>query len=271
MPERRPDVVEVVVLAADAHALLRRRRPLVVARLLPQEHVLELVHPGVGEEQRRVVVGHERRAGHDAVAVPLEVLEERRANLLGGHWLYCKVRLKPDSTAGGAGGRGCDRSRSPGRSGSGRDAGTRGRRRCARGRGAASASDADEQGVRDRDPERPRRRLAMRSTWRCPPPRSAAAPAAGPASRSDVSVLAIAPATRSSSMLRSSLRRSIASSMECLAFAASGEALTDLRFRQLAPGEHLQGDEIRVVRDTYLRSLPLPPKRVISGDLPPVD
>ena len=31
MPERRPDVVEVVVLAADAHALLRRRRARVVA------------------------------------------------------------------------------------------------------------------------------------------------------------------------------------------------------------------------------------------------
>ena len=57
----------------------------VVARLLPEEHVLELVHPGVGEEQRRVVVRHERGAGNDAVAVLLEVREKRRADLLGGH------------------------------------------------------------------------------------------------------------------------------------------------------------------------------------------
>src|SRR6187549_3084844 len=89
MPERRPDVIEVVMFAADAHALLRRRRALVVASLLPQEQVLELIHPGVGEEQRGVVVGHERSAGDDAMPVPLEVLQERRANLLGGHWFYC--------------------------------------------------------------------------------------------------------------------------------------------------------------------------------------
>ena len=56
VPVRRPDVVEIVVLAADPHALLRRRRPRVVAPLAAEEHVLELVHPRVGEEQRRVVV-----------------------------------------------------------------------------------------------------------------------------------------------------------------------------------------------------------------------
>ncbi len=76
MPERRPDVVEVVVLAADAHALLRRRRARVGALLAPEEDVLELVHPRVGEEQRRVVARHERRARDDAVSVPLEVVEE---------------------------------------------------------------------------------------------------------------------------------------------------------------------------------------------------
>ena len=85
MAERRPDVVEVVVLAADAHALLRRRRARVVALLAAEEHVLELVHPGVGEEQRRVVVRHERRARDDAVAVSFEVVEERRADLVRGH------------------------------------------------------------------------------------------------------------------------------------------------------------------------------------------
>jgi hypothetical protein len=68
MTMRRPDVVEVVVLAADAHDLLRRGGARVVALLAAEEDVLELVHPGVGEEQRRVVVRDERRAGHDAVA-----------------------------------------------------------------------------------------------------------------------------------------------------------------------------------------------------------
>ena len=69
MPQRRPDVVEVVVLAADPHALLRRRRARVGALLAAEERVLELVHPGVGEEQRRVVGRDERRARDDAVPV----------------------------------------------------------------------------------------------------------------------------------------------------------------------------------------------------------
>ena len=85
MAQRRPDVLEVVVLAADAHALLRAGRPAIVAALLAEEAVLELVHPGVGEQQRRVVGRHERRTGDDAVAVPGEVVEERRADLVRGH------------------------------------------------------------------------------------------------------------------------------------------------------------------------------------------
>ena len=85
MPERRPDVLEVVVLAADAHALLRGRRTRVVARLPAEEDVLELVHPGVGEEQRRIVVRHQRRAGDDAMAVPFEIPEKGRADVRRGH------------------------------------------------------------------------------------------------------------------------------------------------------------------------------------------
>ena len=69
MAQRGPDVVEIVVLAADAHALLRRRGARVVALLAAEEHVLELVHPGVGEQQRRIVAGQQGTAGDHAVAV----------------------------------------------------------------------------------------------------------------------------------------------------------------------------------------------------------
>ena len=65
--------------------LLRRRGARVVALLAAEKQVLELVHPGVREQQRRVVAGHERRARHDAVAVLLEVLQEGRADLVRGH------------------------------------------------------------------------------------------------------------------------------------------------------------------------------------------
>ena len=54
------DVFEVVVLTARADALLRGDGPLIGALLLPEEQVLELHHPGVGEHERRVVARHQR-------------------------------------------------------------------------------------------------------------------------------------------------------------------------------------------------------------------
>jgi hypothetical protein len=78
------DVLEVVVLAAGAQALLRRDSALVGAGLDAGEDVLELHHPGVGEEERRVVVRHERGRGHDLVVVPGKKLEERGSDLAGG-------------------------------------------------------------------------------------------------------------------------------------------------------------------------------------------
>src|SRR3954463_5853359 len=85
MPERRPDVAKVVVLAADAHALLGGGGARIAARLAAEEHVLELVHAGVGEEERRVLMRHERRTGNDAGRVAFEKGKERRADLSGGH------------------------------------------------------------------------------------------------------------------------------------------------------------------------------------------
>ena len=82
---RRSDVLQVVVLPAHAHALLRGRRPLVIPLLTAQEQVLELVHPGVGEQQRRVVGRDEGRAGDDLVALAREEVEERGADLVRGH------------------------------------------------------------------------------------------------------------------------------------------------------------------------------------------
>ena len=55
------DIVEVVMLAAGAHAFLRRGGARIGALLDAGEDVLELHHAGVGEHQRRVIVRHERR------------------------------------------------------------------------------------------------------------------------------------------------------------------------------------------------------------------
>jgi hypothetical protein len=79
------DVVQVVVLAAGANAFLARRGTAVGPLVEAQEHILELVHAGVGEQQRRVVAGYHGRTGHHGVALAREVLEEGAADLGGFH------------------------------------------------------------------------------------------------------------------------------------------------------------------------------------------
>ena len=76
------DIVEIVVLAAGAHAFLRGGGARVGALLEAGEDVLELHHAGIGEHQRRVVARHQRRGRHDRVAVLLEKVEERRPDLV---------------------------------------------------------------------------------------------------------------------------------------------------------------------------------------------
>ncbi len=55
------DLFEIVVFAARAHAFLRRRRASYAADglLQPEEYLLELHHPRVGEQQRGIVRGDE--------------------------------------------------------------------------------------------------------------------------------------------------------------------------------------------------------------------
>ncbi len=76
------DIVEVVVLAAGADAFLRCHGAHIVALLDAGEHVLELNHAGVGEQQRRVVARHQRRRRHDRVAVAMKVVEKTRPDVV---------------------------------------------------------------------------------------------------------------------------------------------------------------------------------------------
>ncbi len=60
MARRVADIVEVVMLAAGAHAFLRTRRPRADRLLRAGEHILERHHAGIGEEERRIVARNER-------------------------------------------------------------------------------------------------------------------------------------------------------------------------------------------------------------------
>ena len=80
------DIVEVVVLAARAHAFLRRDGASVGPALGAGEDVLELHHARIGEHQCRVVARHERARVDDRVVVGGEVIQESAANLVDtGH------------------------------------------------------------------------------------------------------------------------------------------------------------------------------------------
>ncbi len=68
-----PDVLDVVVLAHDPHALLDRGDPRVGRVLLAQEVGQELGHAGVGEQRRPGVVGDETGAGQGDVGAVDEV------------------------------------------------------------------------------------------------------------------------------------------------------------------------------------------------------
>ena len=83
MPRGIADIVEVIMLSARPHAFLRGCRPGRRPRLQPGEHVLERHHAGVGEHQRRIVVGHQRRGGHYLMGIVPEIIEERAADIVG--------------------------------------------------------------------------------------------------------------------------------------------------------------------------------------------
>src|SRR5207249_6483075 len=74
-----------VVLAADAQTLLRVDGARVGPPLLAEEHLLELHHAGVDEEQARIVFGDERGARDDGVAALPEEVQEALADLVAGH------------------------------------------------------------------------------------------------------------------------------------------------------------------------------------------
>ena len=81
MARRAADLLEVVVLAGHSQAALVVGRADVAALLAPGQHVLELDHARVREQQRLVAGRHERRARHLGVAALGEELDVAAAHL----------------------------------------------------------------------------------------------------------------------------------------------------------------------------------------------
>ena len=76
MPRRVTHVLQIVVLAPGADTALGTGGTGVIPGLTAQKDILELVHPRVGEQQRGVVMGHQRRGRHLGVPLAGEVVQE---------------------------------------------------------------------------------------------------------------------------------------------------------------------------------------------------
>src|ERR1700674_89903 len=88
---READVFEVIVLAASAHAFLCRGGARVVAFLEAEEDILELVHPGVGKQQRGIPVRDERAAADTAMPLALKKAQECLPDLVPGPRLCLRL------------------------------------------------------------------------------------------------------------------------------------------------------------------------------------
>ncbi len=90
-----PYLVEVVVLARHAQTFLCIGGTWGETFAVAEEYVFELVHPGVGEHERRVVLYHHRRRGHYLMVFLLEKIYETLSDQVAVHiFLLCFIRIK---------------------------------------------------------------------------------------------------------------------------------------------------------------------------------
>src|SRR4029078_2004743 len=85
------DIVEVVVLAAGAHAFLRRGCAQKLRLILAGEDVIERNHAGIGEHQGWIVTRHERTRSDDLVVALGEEIDEGSTDVVGAGMAQSRV------------------------------------------------------------------------------------------------------------------------------------------------------------------------------------
>ena len=76
--------IQIVVFATRTQAALHIGGAHIAALFRTQEHVLELHHAGIGEQQGGVIARHQRRRRHDGMALGGEEVEKVAADIRGG-------------------------------------------------------------------------------------------------------------------------------------------------------------------------------------------
>ncbi len=82
VPPRKPDVLKIVMLPPRPHALLRASRPRIVPLLVPEKHILALIHPRIGKQQRRIIRRHQRRRVNSSMPFTLKKPQKIFPNLI---------------------------------------------------------------------------------------------------------------------------------------------------------------------------------------------
>ncbi|ABX20098.1 hypothetical protein SARI_00145 [Salmonella enterica subsp. arizonae serovar 62:z4,z23:-] len=77
------DVFQIVVFPPRAYTALGSGCTGIITLIKPKENILELVHPGIGKQQRGVIVGHQGTAGNYLMSFTMEKVEKRLTDLSG--------------------------------------------------------------------------------------------------------------------------------------------------------------------------------------------
>ena len=91
---RIADIVQIIVLAAGADTFLTGGGAGVVPDFSPGEDIFKLHHARIGEQQGRIIVGHERAGGHDAVVFALKKVQKCGPNFIQTGHAACPLFLR---------------------------------------------------------------------------------------------------------------------------------------------------------------------------------
>src|SRR5690349_19829760 len=80
------DIIEIVVLASDAHTFLRIDGPLVGALVCADEDILELDHARIGEKERAISTRDKRHGRHSRMPMLDKEVDEGLADLIACHF-----------------------------------------------------------------------------------------------------------------------------------------------------------------------------------------
>ena len=76
MARSMADVFQIIMLAGNAHAFLRRTGPFIAGILQAQKGLFKLHHARIGKKQGGIIGGNERTAAHPRMTVLFKIIKE---------------------------------------------------------------------------------------------------------------------------------------------------------------------------------------------------